>query len=134
MDSSSIVCMADAVLAQGAAQTPRLDTLSYFSDSEPNWNERPYFTKVEEGRGRPGCHIDIGSQEVFKFESGFPPFSATPGAPNTRPSEATRQFRGCLTAQGTRRVVSGIGGDEFTGGVPTPVPELMDSLVRVRFV
>ena len=50
-DSSSIVCMADTIIARGAAETPRLDTLSYYDDSEPNWNERPYFTKVEEKRG-----------------------------------------------------------------------------------
>src|SRR6202034_2975947 len=29
--------------------------------------------------------------------------------------------------------LSGIGGDEFTGGVPTPVPELADLLVRAKF-
>jgi len=38
MDSSSIVCMADTILARGAAETPRLDTVSYYDDSEPNWN------------------------------------------------------------------------------------------------
>ena len=48
MDSSSIVCVADDVIAQERAQTIRLDTISYYDDSEPNWNERPYFTKVEE--------------------------------------------------------------------------------------
>jgi asparagine synthase (glutamine-hydrolysing) len=45
MDSSSIVCVADRVLANGHAETPRLDTISFYDDSEPNWNERPYFTK-----------------------------------------------------------------------------------------
>ena len=60
MDSSAIVCMADTIIARGATETPRLDTVSYYDDSEPNWNERPYFTKVEEKRGRTGCHIDIG--------------------------------------------------------------------------
>jgi asparagine synthase (glutamine-hydrolysing) len=30
-------------------------------------------------------------------------------------------------------VLSGIGGDEFTGGVPTPVPELADLVARARF-
>ena len=49
--------MADTIIARGAADTPRLDTISYYDDSEPNWNERPYFTKVEEKRGRMGWHI-----------------------------------------------------------------------------
>ena len=57
MDSSCIVSMADTIAARGAAETPRLDTVSYYNDSEPNWNERAYFTIIEAKRGRIGCHI-----------------------------------------------------------------------------
>jgi asparagine synthase (glutamine-hydrolysing) len=133
MDSSSIVCMADAIIAGGAAETPRLDTLSYYNDAEPNWNERPYFTRVEEKRGRTGTHIDVGNQESFltQFESDH--FAATPGSGRGRPSEAGRQFAACMTSQGNRVVLSGIGGDEVTGGVPTPTPELEDLLARAQF-
>ena len=133
MDSSSIVCMADTIIARGAAETPRLDTISYYDDSEPNWNERPYFTKVEEKRGRTGTHIDVGSQEPFKFEFDSDHFAATPGSGGGRPSEASRQFAACIASQGNRVVLSGIGGDEFTGGVPTPTPELQDLLARGHF-
>ncbi len=132
MDSSSIVCMADTILARGAAETPRLDTISYYDDSEPNWNERPYFTKIEEKRGRTGCHIDVSFQESFKFESDNEQFAATPGS-GGRPSEAAKQFAACVTSQGNRVVLSGIGGDEVTGGVPTPTPELADLLARAKF-
>src|SRR6266849_6591840 len=42
MDSSSIVCMADILIARGAAETPRLDTISWYDDSydhlEPDTN------------------------------------------------------------------------------------------------
>jgi len=38
-----------------------------------------------------------------------------------------------MASQGNRVVLSGIGGDEVTGGVPTPTPELEDLLVRGRF-
>jgi asparagine synthase (glutamine-hydrolysing) len=133
MDSSSIVCMADILIARGAAETPRLDTLSYYDDSEPNWNERPYFTKVEEKRGRTGTHIDMGKQEPFKFEFDLDHFATTPGHGSRRPSEASRQIAACIASQGNRVVLSGIGGDEFTGGVPTPVPELEDLLARCHF-
>ena len=133
MDSSSIVCMADTIVARGAAETPRLDTISYYDDSEPNWNERPYFTKVEEKRGRSGTHIDTGSQELFKFGFDSDHFAATPGSAGGRLSEASHQFAACITSQGNRVVLSGIGGDEFTGGVPTPTPELEDLLARGHF-
>ena len=133
MDSSSIVCMADTLVARGAAETPRLDTISYYDDSEPNWNERPYFTKIEEKRGRTGTHIDMGKQEPLKFELDSDYFAVTPGSVGGRPSEASRRIAACITSQGNRVVLSGIGGDEFTGGVPTPVPELEDLLARGHF-
>jgi asparagine synthase (glutamine-hydrolysing) len=133
MDSSSIVCMADTLIARGAAETPRLDTISYYDDSEPNWNERPYFTKVEEKRGRTGTHIDMGKQEPLKFELDSNHFAATPGSANGRPSEPSRQIAACIASQGNRVVLSGIGGDEVTGGVSTPTPELKDLLARGHF-
>jgi asparagine synthase (glutamine-hydrolysing) len=133
MDSSSIVCMADTIIARSATETPRLDTLSYYDDSEPNWNERPYFTKVEEKRGRTGCHIDASSVQQIGLGLGESDhFAATP-ASGSRPNEASRQFAACMASQGNRVVLSGIGGDEVTGGVPTPTPELEDLLARGHF-
>lgn len=132
MDSSSIVCMADTLIAQGAVETPRLDTLSYFDDSQPNWNERPYFTAIEKKRGRAGCHIDVGRQESSLLHPGNGHFAATPFS-GGRPSDASRQFADCMAAQGNRVILSGIGGDEITGGLPTPAPELADLLARARF-
>jgi asparagine synthase (glutamine-hydrolysing) len=38
-----------------------------------------------------------------------------------------------MAEQGYRVMLSGIGGDEVTGGVPTPTPELQDLLVQARF-
>jgi asparagine synthase (glutamine-hydrolysing) len=131
MDSSSIVCMADILLARGAAETSRLDTISFYDDSEPNWNERPYFTKVEEKRGRTGTHINVGSQQLFKLTFESDRFGATPGCSTA--SDTSRQIAAAMTAQCNRVVLSGIGGDEFTGGVPTPNPELADLLARARF-
>jgi len=132
MDSSSIVCMADTVIARGLAETPRLDTLSFYNDSEPNWNERPYFNKVEEKRGRAGCHIDTSTNEpsMLRIESDH--FSATPGCLG-RANEISRQCARCMTTQGNRVLLSGIGGDEVTGGVPTPTPEIENLLARVQF-
>jgi len=73
MDSSSIVCMADVVIAQGQAQCPRLDTLTWFDESKPYWGELPHFTKVEEKRGRTGHHINAAA---FKEDHSPIPFGA----------------------------------------------------------
>ncbi len=131
MDSPSIVCMADLIVAEGNTECPRLDTLSYYNDAEPNWNERPYFTKVEEKRGRTGCHLDLGS-DPFRLElkSGY--FSATPGSLRFR-SSVRERFADCVRSQGNRVVLSGTGGDEVAGGVPSPIPELGDLLRQARF-
>jgi asparagine synthase (glutamine-hydrolysing) len=139
MDSSSIVCMADIVMARGAAETPRLDTISWYDDSNPALDERPYFTKVEEKRGHSGCHIDLGgqpesdSQESFTSDSGSDHFAATPIVIH-RNSEHFKQYAAHLRAQDNRVVLSGVGGDDVTGGgAATPIPELQNLLARVRF-
>jgi len=126
MDSTSIVCMADTLLRNGLGGTPRLDTISYYNDSEPNWNERPYVAKVEEKRGRIGCHINVGSSPklpwVYNRES-FAPIPGSAGNPALR-----SDFASYVANQGIRVVLSGIGGDEVLGGVPNHVPELADLL------
>jgi asparagine synthase (glutamine-hydrolysing) len=126
MDSSSIVCMADSLLARGLADTPRLDTVSYYNDSEPNWNERPYFSKVEEQRGRVGYHIDTSASDVPRTDIREDRFQAIPSLLNCERS--SRLLVSCIQQSGSHVVLSGIGGDEVTGGVPTPVPELADLL------
>lgn len=130
MDSSTIVCVADEIISRGQAETPRLDTLSYYDDSEPNWNERPYFSQVEAKRGRTGCHIDVSSQ-AWNLMPETGPFEATPGFVAGR-TKVADQFSACLMSQASRAVLSGVGGDEVTGGVPTPTPELADLISRCR--
>ena len=131
VDSSSIVCMADRILGAGNAETPRLDTVSYYDDSEPNWNERPYFTKVEERRGRTGCHIEVDSSEYFASQLGSDTFAATPSSCRLS-TRASRQLAEYMTSQRNRVILSGLGGDEVTGGVPTPIPELEDLIAALK--
>ncbi len=124
-DSSSVVCLADNILACGAAETERLDTVSYYDDSEPNWNERPYFSMVEQRRGRTGCHIDVGSSNSLPFEIDGTSDDVVSG--RIRRGDAPQQrFATCMISQQNRVLISGVGGDEFLGGVPTPLPELTD--------
>ena len=135
-DSSAVVCMADTIIVRGTADTPRLDTISYYDDSEPNWNERPYFTKVEEKRGRAGWHVNVGAQDPERIpgselllESPHGRFVPTPGYDG----RTSTQISMCMASQGNRVVLSGIGGDEVMGGVPTPAPELENLLATAQF-
>jgi asparagine synthase (glutamine-hydrolysing) len=168
MDSSSIVCIADLVLAQANSQpasascqgrpnrhlnitpsadlTPRLDTISWDNYSDPSWNETPYFTRVEEKRGRTGFHIDlgvlrqrsdkkqIGSNRSFMSEFESNRFPVTPYA-ITQLNELLQEYAEHITSQGHRVTLSGIGGDDITGsGVPTPTPEFQNLIATARFV
>jgi asparagine synthase (glutamine-hydrolysing) len=127
MDSSSIVCIADILIARGLAETPRLDTVSYYDNSEPNLNERPYFAKVEEKRGTVGRHIDFTAREFFSRESQNGELALAPGKSDPH-RQLTKELIACVISQENRVVLSGFGGDEVAGGVPTPIPELQDLL------
>ncbi len=132
MDSTAVVCMADRIMAREVIETPGLDTVSYYDDTEPNWNERPYFRKVEEARGHVGRHIDVAGHENVFAEYAQDQFVAAPSCA-TRSGRANTQFIECLTERHSRVLLSGIGGDEATGGLPTPIPELQDLIARAQF-
>ncbi len=138
IDSSSIVCMADTLIACGQAGCPRLDTITWYDESQPNWGELPHFTRVEEKRGHVGYHIHAGSltdnsQGPFGAQFASDRFAATP-IPDCRHSEFFKLNAAYTRSQGYRVTLSGIGG-EFTGdGVPTPTPEFQNLLARGRLV
>jgi asparagine synthase (glutamine-hydrolysing) len=131
MDSSSIVCVADALMTEGRAETPRIDTISYYDDHEPNWNESPYFSRVEQQRERTGYHLDIGSTAGAFLPAGSDFFFPLPGF-DRRALNHAAALRDCLQSGRSRVLLSGLGGDEFLGGVPTPVPELQDYFVALH--
>jgi asparagine synthase (glutamine-hydrolysing) len=127
MDSSSIVCMADELISRSAEDLSRLDTVSYYDDSEPNWDERPYFTAVEERRGRVGCHLSTEIRSTVPLPHQRAEFRATPASGGSSSRQAMR-FAEYFTNRKSRVLLSGIGGDEVLGGIPTPIPELADLL------
>jgi asparagine synthase (glutamine-hydrolysing) len=146
IDSSSIVCMGDTVIDRGAAECPRLDTISWFDDSydhlEPDTNELHWICKVEQKRKRTGHHInlrelkakEVGLQKSFTSEFDNDRFAVTP-IPNGNPPEIVKRYATHMISQGYRVTLSGIGGSEFMGdGVPTPTPEIQNLLTRARFV
>jgi asparagine synthase (glutamine-hydrolysing) len=131
MDSTSIVCVSDGIRLSDNGRKPDclIDTLSLYNDLESSWNERPYFSLVEDRRGKAGIHIDT-SKAGPTFEPLISPHgpSLLPGCDSetvTRDLAMEKQL-----GREYRAVLSGIGGDEILGGVPQPLPELADLLAR----
>jgi asparagine synthase (glutamine-hydrolysing) len=130
MDSTSIVCLSDDYRRKrGAEPEDLLDTLSYYDDTEPDWNERPYFSLTEARRGKAGIHV-----EASLTDRSFAPADASlgdtfyPGADSST-ADRIRRSEEPLKRGGYTTILSGIGGDEVLGGVPTPLPELADYLM-----
>ena len=126
MDSSAIVCISDLLRREaGVASNGLIDTVSYYDDSDPNWDEAPYYSCVEKRREKPGIHISLPLLGEELLPSPVP--YALPGADMTTHKNELK-FEDSVGRNGYRAILSGIGGDELTGGVPTPFPELADYL------
>jgi asparagine synthase (glutamine-hydrolysing) len=132
IDSSSIVCTADLIMQRKQAADTSLSTISFFDESEPNWNEAAYFKRVEQKLGRTGCHIDTSMQPMLNLEIEPNHFAPTP-AFFASTEESDKALAACLKSNNVRVILSGIGGDEVMGGVPTPTPQLQDLLVSLHF-
>lgn len=123
IDSSSIVCMSDSlsIMKESAG---RLSTLSYFDDTDPSWDEQPFFSHIEEYRGQRGIHI----RTIFADKSLEPadPREAIYRLPGADKNTILRERRLIeqLESGSFRVFLAGTGGDELLGGVPDPFPEL----------
>jgi asparagine synthase (glutamine-hydrolysing) len=130
MDSSSIVCMSDHIRRALNPPMGLLETVSYYDNSEPNWNEFPFFAAVEASRGKTGLHLDAshGERKIIAQHL-TDSLRLWPGAHSYR-SDIEALLHKALKGHNVRAVLSGLGGDEVLGGVPTPFPELADLMVK----
>lgn len=134
MDSTSIVCVSDKLRNTEDSESGLVDTISYFDDTDPSWNERPYVTVVEQRRGKPGFHMDSSR---YRRTYDTPPHRDTaylyPGTDRNSEQWSRDLLKGTSSKQ-YRVIVSGIGGDELTGGVPDLIPQLADYLVEGHLI
>jgi asparagine synthase (glutamine-hydrolysing) len=71
----------------------------------------------------------VGGEHQIPFAYGSDSLASTPSS-EYKPSAGAEAFNACLVDRGNRVVLSGIGGDEVLGGVPTACPELADLFAR----
>lgn len=129
LDSSSIVCMADDILAKHAAESPSVDTFSFYDLQEPDEEDFLYFPIVEQRRGRAGHHAELhGIGDTFSLECHS--FTPTPGF---SARQELRTAQADVIRQGNYRVLlSGLGGDQFLGAVSDPDFLLADLILYFR--
>jgi asparagine synthase (glutamine-hydrolysing) len=132
LDSSSIVCMADDILAKEGAETPRVDTLSYYDATEPSGDDCIHFPKVEQKRGKVGVHLDGSRLGTISASLDCPDFCPLPGSLGFTQNLETKRAE-AVRDGGYRAVLSGVGGDEFMGGVPNQRAHLADLIVQFKF-
>ncbi|MEG9437799.1 hypothetical protein JAO29_16750 [Edaphobacter sp. HDX4] len=131
LDSTSIVCMADSLRGASCdSASQKLDTVSYFNDSEQSWNERPYVAITESRREKTGHHVRL-PDATSSFEMSHVPYPL-PGATQTTLLRE-RLLADTIGGIRYRAVLSGIGGDEVLGGIPNIPLGLSEILLEGEF-
>jgi asparagine synthase (glutamine-hydrolysing) len=116
------------LVASGQAPANRIDTVSFYQEGEPAWDERPYIEVIERARGRVGCHIDVSGHTLIRYDYDPDRPELTPVSRGEQVEPAQKLSR-YIASHGHRVVLSGVAGDELLGGAPSFIPQLADLLV-----
>lgn len=128
LDSSSIVCVADRIMAAGEASTSRLETVSYVDEDSTTFYDRSFIRVVEEMRGRAGHHL----QSEKHWVSFVSPEATFISKPHTGVCvEGTHKWLSReMQADNANVLLSGLGGDQLLWSVREATPELTDLLYQ----
>lgn len=133
LDSSSIVCVGDEILAAGQAETPELRTVSWVYDEAVTSDERRFIRVVEEKRGRSGLYL---REEDHPMLSAVPS-SFQPDYPHGQLAYLARNdaLATHMGKTGSRVLLRGFAGDQvFWAGVARSPLELADLITQGRFL
>ena len=133
LDSSSVVCIADQVLADGDAAAPSVETVSYVYGEARASDERSFIRSVEEKRGKPGHHIN---EDDFRFltTSAEETFFSAPSY-HYYYVERFKALRELMAQHNARVLMSGEGGDQLNFANPDPdiiIADLVSSCRPLR--
>jgi asparagine synthase (glutamine-hydrolysing) len=132
LDSSSIVCLADKVIAEGRAQTSRVETVSHVFDDSPTSDERRFISLVETQRGIRGHHMIDEEHPLLT------PLPEDIRIVSPNPIVLSYGYHSGVGAAmaplGARVLLSGLGGDQMFGGIAGAYPEVADHLVSLRLI
>jgi asparagine synthase (glutamine-hydrolysing) len=130
LDSSSIVCAADQIIAAGDAETSQLETVSYVYDNSPASDERRFIGEVEARRGRFGNHFHE-DESVGRFLNLNLDSIVRPN-PTYRFTARHYWVRAQMQQTGSKVLLSGVAGDNLLWSGTEVSPELGDLLVQLK--
>ena len=126
LDSSSIVCMADQILATERVQAPRLETISQVFAESSTSDERKFIRLVEEQRGIPSHYIfEDDHRMLTPLPSDFLIVAPNPVLLTFNYLKAIHE---AMRDNNARVLLSGQGGDELLGSNYSAYPEVADHL------
>lgn len=130
LDSSSIVCIADQIIASGGAGSTQLETVSYVYDNSAASDERRFIKEVEAQRGRTGHHFhedeSVGRFLNLNFASIVRP------NPTYRFTARHYWVRTQMQQTGSKVLLSGVAGDNLLWSSAEVSPEIADLLVQLK--
>lgn len=131
LDSSSIVCMSDEILAAGNATASSLETVSFVYNASSS-DERRFIKSVEEKRGRPGIHLL--EDEYWLLPPDPTECPASIPTPEDCCPERRRQLQKAMRDVGAQVLLSGHGGDHLLWSEAEASPELADLASKFKLI
>jgi asparagine synthase (glutamine-hydrolysing) len=127
LDSSSVVCMADAVLRAGASAAPSFSTMSYVQNESTTSDEGPFRKAVEDQCGREAFHVRESDLPVFASPSHVGSMHVL----STLTVSAAAEEAVCqhMRQVNAHVILTGDGGDEMFWASSLPYERLADLLV-----
>ncbi len=129
LDSSSIVCMADRILAEESRQAMHLKTISYLDDGETSYDRR-FIEAVEKKRGETGYHF-LRRGHWIHLASPKDEFIERPSASLCTYGAQAHVGR-AMNAEGARILLSGLGGDQLLWSAPAPAAQIGILIYRIK--
>jgi asparagine synthase (glutamine-hydrolysing) len=128
LDSSSVVVIADHVLARQNQPAERLRTLSCVFEESESCDEQYFIKAVEEQRGIPTVRISEKQQQI---STGLREIHFT-GMPNPLHCASGRfqAYTSAMKARGARLLLTGAGGDHLFWSAVDAAPMIADYIYR----
>lgn len=124
MDSSSVACMAQRLIAEGATTASALHTASFVFESSRTADERGFIRVVEGHLGKPGLHV---GEDALVMPALDTPCTEVPTETHCFRRQYDRVGE-AMQAAGARVLLTGFAGDAVLWGEVGPPLEVADHL------